>query len=186
MNETAAAIDRAGNFRLHPLGFFYLLYSPGNASNRRVHVWLPETERTVQNLGNDRHQHSFDIHSTIRMGCIRSEIFRFTERPEGGEREFRVTYDNHRSRLSPTGRKGILEMTASFESSAGSSYFLKAGVIHRVSISVRPCVTFLTTEERGIPIFSYGNDMEEPEFERRPVNHTEKEKIARLLQLVGR
>jgi hypothetical protein len=184
MNDTVAAIEKIEHFRLHLLGFFYLLQSQGNGWSRRVHVWLPETERTVQNVANDRHQHSFDIHSTVRMGCMRSEIFRFTESPEGSEREFKVTYGNDRSSVSPTGRTGVLEITAFFESNAGSCYFLKAGVIHRVSITVRPCITFLTTEEHGVPIFSYGDDPEEPAFERRLANPAEKDEIVRLLELV--
>lgn len=184
MNCKETAIEQADKFRLHPLGFFYLAQNQGDDLNRRVHVWFPKTERTVRHVGNVCHQHSFDIHSTIHMGCMRNEIFRFTERREGSQREFEISYSDELSSLSPTGRRGVLEMIASFESNAGKSYFLKAGVIHRVSVTDRPCISFLTPEERDIPIFSYGDDLEEPPFERRLVNYEERDEIIRLLHLV--
>jgi hypothetical protein len=140
--------------------------------------------QAAPDVGNDRHQHSFEIYSNVRMGCMRSEIYRFTEKPDGAEHEFAVRYEKGCSTLTPTGRTGVLEAIAAFESRAGSSYSLNAGIIHRVSVLVRPCITFLTTVERSVPIFSYGNDVEEPAFERRFVNDAETDEIVRLLHLV--
>lgn len=182
MTKLAAAIARAKEFRLHPLGFFYLLDSLDERSARRIHVWTDEgTDRPE----NDRHQHSFDIHSMIVAGRMRSELFRFVETPDGEQDEFTVSYKDGRSILSPTGRKGNLELISTFESSAGNSYFLQAGVIHRVAVMDRPCVTVLSTVECGIPIYSYGSDAAEPPFERRHVNEAEAAEIVRTLQTAG-
>lgn len=181
MNEIVAAISRVGDFRLHPFGFFYLVQSRENGLNRRVHVW---TKRGVQTRANDRHQHSFDIQSTILLGRIRSEVFCFYEKPNGREREFEVRYDGKSSRVSATGRSGILKLVTSFESREGTSYCLRAGVIHRAVVIVRPCVTCLTTQERGFPTLSYGANTEETGSKRRNVSLTEKDEIAQVLELL--
>src|SRR4029079_11598890 len=133
MIEISDMISKAGEFRLHPLGFFYFVQRRANGVTRRVHVW---SRTEFQRRANDRHQHSFDIYSTVLMGRIRSDILLFTEKVDGGEREFRVRYDDKRSSLSATGRRGALELITSFEGTAGTNYFLKAGAIHRVSILV--------------------------------------------------
>lgn len=52
MKELVEAAQRASDFRLHPLGFFYLQDAVGEGRTRRVHVWLtdgpdrPENDRT--------------------------------------------------------------------------------------------------------------------------------------------
>lgn len=181
MSQATSITARAAEFRLHPLGFFYLLDRHEDGVTRRVHVWPAEGTDVPEN---DRHQHSFDIHSRVLLGRMRSELFRFSELSGGGEREFKVTYEEGRSTLSATGRAGMLIGIATFESSAGNSYFLQAGVIHRVTVIQRPCVTSLSTVERGIPIYSYGNDAGEPPFDRRQVNAREAEEIRRTLGLV--
>jgi hypothetical protein len=113
---------------------------------------------------------------------MRSELFRFVEMPEGDEREFMVVYGKAESTLSPTGRLGKLHMATMFESSAGDSYFLQAGIIHRVGVVERPCVTFLKTVERGAPILSYGKETREAPFDRRQVTSGEREQIATVLR----
>jgi hypothetical protein len=182
MMDAAVVAERAGEFRAHPLGFFYLQDSVGEGISHRVHVWLPEGPDRPEN---DRHQHSFDIHSIIRLGRMRSELFRFVEVAGGGETEFLVAYGKADSALSPTGRSGRLETMTMFESSAGDRYFLEAGTVHRVAVIERPCVTFLKTVERGAPIFSYGRDEKEAPFDRRLVSSAERDRIAALLSSVG-
>lgn len=182
MMDAAVAAARAVEFRAHPLGFYYLQDSIGEGISHRVHVWLPDGPDRPEN---DRHQHSFDIHSAIRLGRMRSELFRFVEMSGGEETEFLVAYGKADSALSPTGRSGRLETMAMFESSAGDRYFLEAGTIHRVAVIDRPCVTFLRTVERGAPIFSYGSDEKEAPFDRRLVSSTERERIAALLKSIG-
>lgn len=181
MKEVDDAIERVAEFRCHPLGFCYLTRCDGNGSTQRVHVWLSRANRSRQEISNPWHQHSFDIHSVIQIGRVRSELFSFTETKGGTTREFRVDYKNSKSSVSATGRIGTLEPIAFFDSCAGDSYFLRAGIIHKVTIADPPCVTFLRTEERNISIYTYGEHLEEQPFERRLVNHKEKSEIAFLL-----
>jgi hypothetical protein len=178
MTDLATAINRSTDFRLHPLGFFYLQNSLAPGTSQRVHVWLPVGPDRAEN---DSHQHSFDIKSKIMIGSMRNELFRF-QTPGGTEREFSVSYKDGRSILSPTGRSGTLALFSAFDSNAGSSYFLEAGVIHRVMVTKRPCVTMLRTEERGIQIFSYGGQRDETPFVRRIVNASEAYQIEQLLR----
>jgi hypothetical protein len=177
------AADRAREFRLHPLGFFYLQDRVGEGRAQRVHVWLPGGQDRPEN---DRHQHSFDIESLVAAGRMRSEIFSFKEEKGGPEVEFSVTYEGNASILSPSGRMGRLLPIASFETIAGATYRLEAGVIHRVSVTERPCITLLETQERHIPIFTYGNE-EEAAFDRRPCTELEAERIwSYLVDTAGR
>jgi hypothetical protein len=175
-------INKIGEFRLHPLGFLYLIDKNALGLGYRVHVWVKTQDTANQRVENAYHQHSFDMKSTILMGSLKNEIFQFVENPKGGEREFKTIYDDGRSILSPTGRTGFLETITSFESGAGDSYFLRAGVIHRASVTVKPCMTFLETEERNMPILCYGSDMAEQSFERRLVTPSEKHGITSLLK----
>ncbi|RWE68080.1 hypothetical protein [Mesorhizobium sp.] len=182
MNDIGTVIERIGEFRTHPLGFFYLLDKGVEGMSARVHVWLPAGSDRPEN---DRHQHSFDIHSTVRLGRMQSELFHFLETPGRGEQEFSVSYLDGKSILSATGRSGFLDPISRFDSRAGDSYFLQAGVIHRVAVVDRPCVTVLQTFEKGIPIYSYGSDAEEAPFERRLADVYEKDELMRVLKLVA-
>ncbi|TJX60093.1 MAG: hypothetical protein E5W21_13350 [Mesorhizobium sp.] len=178
MRELAEAVQRASEFRLHPLGFFYLQDAVGKGRMRRVHIWLPDGPDRPEN---DRHQHSFDIESVVVAGRMRSELFRFEEgKPDGPEVEYTVTYDGHESILMPTGRRGRLLPIVSFETAAGTSYRLESGVIHRVAVICRPCITVVRTFERHVPIFSYGHEEEEA-FDRRLCAEGEAEQIRRHL-----
>lgn len=80
--------------------------------------------------------------------------------------EYEVAYAGQASFLRPSGRRGALVPIATFETPSGSTYKLKAGVIHQVAITERPCITVVHTLERRIPIFSYGSD-NEAAFDRR-------------------
>jgi hypothetical protein len=173
MITLAIAAERSKEFRLHPLGFFYLQHS-----NQRLHVWLTEGPHCAEN---DRHIHSFDINSKVIVGSMRNELFQFQEAPSGTDREFLVAYEGGHSILSPTGRMGSLTMFSAFDSVAGASYFLEAGVIHRVIVTEKPCVTALKTEERGIRSLSYGRQANELPFDRRLVNRHEVDEIRNLL-----
>ena len=170
---------RGEEFRLHPLGFYYFKTLVETGVWRRYHIWLPKYSVGIDN---DRHQHSFDIRSQVLFGRLRSELFDFHESPCGTEYEFSVKYENNRSILSPTGRVGELVSLSAFENIASTSYFLRAGVIHQVSILEVPCVTVLTTEERGISIHSYGQEQSEPPFERRLANGDEAKQIGEVLR----
>jgi hypothetical protein len=178
MTRFVNAAQRSREFRLHPLGFFYLQDVVARGSNRRVHVWLPTGPDPAEN---DRHQHSFDINSRIMVGSMRNELFQFRETSSGTDREFAVGYEQGQSILSTTGRIGRLDLFSAFDSVAGASYCLEAGVIHRVVVTKKPCVTMLTTKERGIRIFSYGQQREELPFARRIVNANEAHQIEKVL-----
>lgn len=62
MKELVEAAERANQFRLHPLGFYFLQDPIGEGRTRRLHVWLPGGPPAPDN---DRHQHSFDIESFV-------------------------------------------------------------------------------------------------------------------------
>ena len=170
---------RAEAFLLHPLGFFYLQDDLGNGETRRVHVWLPDEEGRADN---DCHQHSFEIDSLIVAGRMHSTLYNFRPTDNGPEREFVVAYDSGRSLLRPTGRRGVLDLTASFEVAAGQRYHLSAGVVHRVTVIGRPCISILTTTERGAPIYSYGGN-DEPSFFRRSPNEREAATIREVIRM---
>ncbi|MBY5751419.1 hypothetical protein [Rhizobium leguminosarum] len=179
MITTNQALARIQEFRLHPLGFFYLRSNAVNGTSSRFHIW-PSREFGVPD--NECHQHTFDIRSSILAGRMKSELFTFNPSAGGREREFAVEYDIAKSSLRPTGRSGVLERICEFDSHAGASYFLQAGVIHRVSIMQRPCVTALATVDRGIEIFSYGQDVAEAPFDRRLVDSSEIDEIGNILR----
>ena len=90
-------------------------------------------------------------------------------------------YEEGNSSHIPTGRVGKLDMFSTFEIGVGMNYFLEAGVIHRVIAIELPCVTMLTTEERDVPIFSYGTDSREKPFERKLANEREAGQIKTIL-----
>lgn len=164
-HDLSEVARRVAEFRLHPLGFFYLLDDVGQGVTRRVHVWLPDRTSRVDN---DCHQHSFDIESLVVVGKMHSDLYRFRVTSDGSELEFAVNYEAGKSMLQPTGRRGVLDLIASFETGTGDRYQLAAGVVHRVLVKERPCVSILTTSERKIPIYSYGVANEQPFVRRRP------------------
>lgn len=177
MKALIDAAKRANEFRLHPLGFFYLQDGAAEGRTQRVHIWLPGGPDRPDN---DRHQHSFDIESFVVAGRMRSDLFSFEEQTGGPDVEFEITYEGKASILSPSGRKGRLLPIASFETVTGTTYRLEAGVIHLVAVVERPCITLIRTQERGIPIFSYGHE-EEVAFERRLCTESEAVQIRRQL-----
>lgn len=179
MTTAFRALDRGAEFRLHPLGFFYLQDTAPPDTNWRIHVWLPGK---YDHPELDKHQHSYDITSSIKMGRLKSEIFQFRSSADGTQREFAVSYEGDSSVLAPTGRYGQLELLSEFESAVGTSYHLRAGVIHRVLVLERPCVTTLLTRERGIGIYSYGEQLSEPPFARRLVDTAEARQIDEVLR----
>ena len=177
MIELTSIASRVAEFRLHPLGFYYFQDTCEDGTSERVHVWLPHGSDRPEN---DRHQHPYDIRSQVILGRLRSELFNFTERAGGTEREFQVTYPTGGSILRGTGRVGELELLCAFQTSAGESYFLRAGVIHRAVALVKPCVTTLTTRQRHIPVLTYGQEVEPP-FERRHIDANEAGQLSKIL-----
>ncbi|MYA60689.1 MAG: hypothetical protein F4X40_09100 [Chloroflexi bacterium] len=174
----AHAANCAEEFRVHPLGFFFLKYCAGNEQARRIHVWLGNNAtRTTNQL----HLHSFDIESVVVVGKIRNELFRYRETAGGAVMEFEVSYNDGKSLLRRTGSVGELDPMGSFETPAGSWYRLEAGVIHRVIVEEAPCVTLVSTIERGTRICSYGLTDEEQPCVRRMVNREEVSQIAAAL-----
>ena len=180
--EARALTDAARHtkeFRLHPLGFFYLKNDIGQGTARRVHVWLPDSIDLRENY---LHLHSFDIDSFVVFGKMRSELFRFREAADGRILEFGVSYKAGKSILRRTGKRGELDAIGSFETASGERYHLRAGVIHGATVNATPCVTVLTTTERGIPIYSYGLADEGRPFVRRVAKREEAYGIAAALE----
>lgn len=181
MNALINAADRAHAFRLHPLGFFYLQEGVVEGLAQRIHIWLPSCPDMPEN---SCHQHSYDIESLVVAGRMRSDIFSFKAEECGPDVEFAVNYEGKTSIQSPSGRRGHLLPITSFETVAGASYRLEAGVIHRVEVIERPCITLVQTHERHIPIFTYGHE-DEVAFERRLCSEKEAKKIRRHLMVAA-
>ena len=179
MRDLRDAVCQADKFRLHPLGFFYFSCKAEQGLSRRVHVWLDED---TTRRSNECHLHSYDIMSWVVAGVLRSELFLFEPKAEGTDAEFVVSYRADESVSRPTGRRGILSAVGSFETTVGTSYWLKAGVIHRVQVKAWPCVTVLRTRERGVPIFVYGSDNETKPFSRRLATPDDAQRIAEALK----
>ncbi len=178
VNFLTEVIDRSVEFQLHPLGFFYLKDDISLTTSRRVHVWLQQNDLRREN---DTHQHSYSIDSIVVTGKMRNELFRYNEAAKGPTLEFQVSYEAEKSILRSTGRRGNLKAIASFETFKGTRYQLEAGVIHRVTVEEVPCVTVLTTIERGLPIYSYGRVDNEQPFARRMVSSGEAQAVAMIL-----
>jgi hypothetical protein len=183
MPDLRNARQRVTEFRLQPLGFYYLHDDQADGASHRMHIWLPEGPDSPEN---DRHQHKFDMRSQVLCGSLESNVFQFVEIPGGEEIEFEVTYARGHSGLRDTGRVGQLESICTFKTPAGGSYFLKAGIIHRALPVERPCVTMLTAQDRDIRVFAYGKDETEAPSERRRVNAREAAQIADLLDTILR
>lgn len=181
MNVLIKAAEQAHTFRLHPLGFFYLQEGVAEGLMQRIHIWLPNFPDRPEN---SCHQHSYDIESLVVAGRMRSDVFSFKDEEGGPDLEFAVSYEGKTSIQSPSGRRGHLLPITSFETIAGASYRLEAGAIHRVEVVERPCITLLQTQERNIPIFTYGHE-DEVAFERRLCCEKEAEKIRRYLMVAA-
>lgn len=182
MRELADAIERKQEFRIHPLGFYFLqdYISSTKRATRRIHVWLSNGPNRP---ANDQHTHAFDLESLVVTGTLRNELFQFKENKHGSTTEFKVSYRSSESTLNPTGRRGNLEQLASFITLPGSRYQLKAGVIHRAVTLDLPCVSVLSTHLCEDPIiYSYGTSAEDRPFLRRFVDHDEASKIACILE----
>lgn len=170
--------SNVGQFRKHPLGFFYLHMPVTNDEGVRCHIWLdPPFNWKV----NRAHQHSFDIASTILVGAARSSVYLFV--PGAADtHEFSVSYDGISSSLQSTGRTGNLNEICAFDSNTGDTYSLSAGTIHRFEVLKCPCVTVVKYTERHVPIFSYGSQVDEAYFDRAMIGEGD---IARVLEVLN-
>lgn len=160
-------IDRVSEFKIHPLGFYYLSYMDNDISSSRCHIWL--NNKNLPNY-NDVHNHSYDLHSVVMMGKIKNNIYRFIEDIYGDIREFDIDYNNGNSCPKLTGRRGLLELEAEFEISCGSKYYLRYGQIHKATVTQYPCVTDVKLVKMDGNIYSYGNYTTEENFHRRQVD----------------
>jgi hypothetical protein len=172
------ALNTVSEFQRHPLGFFYLRTEACTARSVRVHVWVQGEDQLPENAF---HTHSYDIYSNVIIGGMSTGIYEFTPHGDGNTFEFQVDYTTGGSKLAPTGRRGSLDQICRFSSISGSSYRLSAGRIHRVTVFEKPCVTVLETVERDKKVFSYGEDLREPEFEREYIDERNIERIRRIL-----
>ena len=163
------------SFRVHPLGFYYLVLSSGEVT-RRLHVYGGNADFSAENAW---HTHEFDLHSNILVGSIENHIAEFITGGEGNLTEFSVDYADGKSILNETGRLGTISEVASFIGIAGQDYFIKAGTIHRAKNIESPCVTHVSMRHQGCKIFSYG--VEEAPFVRRQVNTTEASELLEIL-----
>lgn len=166
-------------FNVHPLGFYHSAEKASPECTVRLHVYPKSTEFSSPN---EWHTHEFDLHSRVLFGSLGNEVGRFVTGDHGEVREFSVTYDAGLSALQKTGNTGEIQTDISFETSAPSEYFLRAGVLHRAVPLIAPCVTLVCALHKGRPILSYGN--KEETFDRRSVTESEAKYIEEILSQV--
>ncbi|WP_143526140.1 hypothetical protein [Roseivivax lentus] len=164
------------SFRVHPLGFYYLVLSSGEVT-RRLHVYSENADFSADNTW---HTHEFDLDSNVLAGSIKNYIAEFVPDREANLKEFSVTYDDGRSILHETGRLGAISEVVNFTCGAGQHYFIKAGTIHRAKNIDSPCVTHVRMRHQGQKIFSYGS--EESPFLRRQVSDAESSEVFEILR----
>ena len=164
------AVGSTLRFRVHPLGFYFLVRQSETYTAQRVHVWLSPVNNASSN---DIHVHSYDIESSVVLGTLHNELFEFEGDMRGAMLEFYVSYKDGWSSLELTGRRGTISSVATFDTKVGNRYYLRAGRIHRAFPTTIPSVTVLNTRERGLPIYSYGSGPPSGPFPRRYVEEAE-------------
>jgi hypothetical protein len=167
------------DFRIHPLGFYYITLEDGEIT-RRIHVYGGNSSFSADN---EWHTHEFDLLSSIIVGSIQNHIGEFITGGKKSVQEFSVSYGAGNSNLNQTGRHGYISEVVNFTSTAGESYFIKAGIIHRAKPLVNPCVTDVRMTRKGCGIFSYGG-VEAP-FTRRRLNDLENLELSTILSQNG-
>ncbi len=171
--------DSIKNFKIHPLGFYYLVLLSGEVTSR-LHVYSPSVDFKMDNQW---HTHGFDLNSKIVVGSIQNLIGQFIVDGEKNLQEFAVEYDAEKSILNATGNWGMISKLVEFTTTAEQTYFIKAGTLHRVKNIETPCVTYVETKDQGCKIFSYGST--EAPFNRRKVNADEALEISNILTQNG-
>ena len=169
--------ERIIDFQVHPLGFYYLVLSSGEVTTR-LHVY---TDTVDFSRDNEWHTHEFDLNSEVVVGALQNSIGRFIAGQGKPVQEFVVRYEADRSTLEATGNWGEISELVEFTTSAGKTYSIKAGTIHRVMSVETPCVTHVRMRHHGGDILSYGTA--ETPFERRQVNADEVCKIYEILTI---
>lgn len=178
--KVSDALDRLDEFRVHPLGFWYLKIKISDLFMVRMHVWT-EKNRSNSFVENDIHQHSFHLVSRVLLGNIDNRLFNFVPNQAGSEVEYKIQYSGLRTTINPTGRVGYLSKIAQFSSPAGTSYELDAGIPHEITITKHPCVTSVLMEEKSAKTLCYGNDDSEPAGFRRSLTPSETAKLVEVL-----
>lgn len=115
--------------RLHPNGFIQL--DLDRAGLERVHIW-PSSPLQAQATRHPIHEHAFDMTSYVFRGTITNVTFDFDPSPATGP------YDLHTAQriegedtvLVPTGERGYLIRTLSYDVPAGCEYDMRAYIFH--------------------------------------------------------
>lgn len=133
-------------FRLHPLGFYACTLIDQGDRKIRLHFW-PIDGGAPQSPDCQIHDHLFAFRSWVIYGSV--ENIEYTTSPEGQKFSvYRTEYSGHTSTLTKTNDVRILSVQKCESFSAGSSYEVKAGTLHKtVRTGAQPAFTVLATRD---------------------------------------
>jgi hypothetical protein len=133
-------------FRLHPLGFIACTLLSEGTTKIRLHYW-PVTGGVQQSADCQIHDHLFEFKSWVLSGQVQNIEYSVTEC--GMEMaEYQTEYVDDLSILSKTGRTLKLAETERMTYQSGSTYGLRAGVLHEtIRLGAEPAFTVLVANE---------------------------------------
>lgn len=133
-------------FRSHPLGFYACTLIDEGDRKIRLHFW-PIDGGAPQSPDCQIHDHLFSFRSWVIYGSV--ENIEYTTSPEGQEFSvYRTEYSGYTSTLTKTNDVRNLSVQKRESFSAGSSYDVKAGTLHKtVRTGAQPAFTVLATRD---------------------------------------
>ena len=133
-------------FRSHPLGFYACTLFGEGARKIRLHFW-PIDGGVSQSPDCQIHDHLFEFRSWVLSGAV--ENIEYTTSMDGqGFSVYRTEYIGNASTLTKTSAVHKLSEQHRYTYSAGSSYEVAAGTLHKtVRIGSKPAFTVLSTSD---------------------------------------
>ncbi len=136
-------------FRSHPLGFYACTLLASGAHKIRLHFW-PIDGGASQSPDCQIHDHLFLFKSWVLSGSV--ENIEYTTSLDGqGFSVYRTKYSGYASTLTKTSAVRKLTVQHRCTYSAGSSYKVAAGTLHKtVRIGTQPAFTVLATSDVSV------------------------------------
>lgn len=110
----------------HPLGFRVAKISHGDTA-LRLHLW---SGISTEQPGFEVHDHMFDLTSHVVQGTIVQRGYDFVEDLNGPQALYDVTYDEGKSVIAKTDKRGRLVLKGAERFNVGTTYELSAGQLH--------------------------------------------------------
>ena len=136
-------------FRSHPLGFYACTLLASGEQKIRLHFWLIDGG-AAQSPDCQIHDHLFAFKSWVLSGAV--ENIEYTTSLDGQEFSvYRTEYSGYASTLTRTSAVRKLSVQNRRTYSAGSSYEVEAGTLHKtVRIGTAPAFTVLATSDVSV------------------------------------